>query len=146
MLLAHRFRLTTTDIDGIPAAGVSVDELAPFIKIVGKELSLPSDWLNPYFSTFTHVLPSDYGTRLIRVFDLPRLKVDALSGDDLLIMKCFAARQKDTLHARTLIRQGARVDFVRGHLQSLKEKKIAGAEKALNFLSELEAFFEEQEE
>lgn len=144
MVLAHHFRLVTTDIDAVPAGGASIDELAPFIRAVSVELSLPPDWLNPYYSTFTHVLPNDYGTRLIRVCDLRHLKVDALSGDDLLIMKCFAARQKDTLHARTLIRQGARMDFVREHLQSLRKKKIPGAEKALNFLDELEAFFEEQ--
>jgi Nucleotidyltransferase of unknown function (DUF6036) len=145
MVLAHHFRLATSDIDGVPAAGGSIEELDPFIKAVAKDLSLPVDWLNPYFATFTHVLPSDYGTRLIRVCDLPRLQVDALSKEDLLIMKCFAARQKDVLHARTLIHQGARLDFVRNHLETLKSKKIPGAEKASNFLHELEMFFEERE-
>ena len=146
MLLAHGFRLVTTDIDGIPAAGVSIEELDPFIKEVAKELSLPPDWLNPYFSTFAHVLPSDYGSRLIRVSDLPRLKVDALSKEDLLIMKCFAARQKDVLHGRKLIRDGAKLNFVRAHIESLGKKKIPGVEKALSFLNELEAFFKEREE
>jgi len=146
MVLAHGFRLATTDIDGVPAAGVTMEELAPFIAEVARELSLPADWLNPYYSTFAHVLPLDYGSRLITVCDFPRLKVDALSKDDLLIMKCFAARQKDTLHARALIRGGARLDFVRTHIESLERKRIPGTEKALRFLDELEEFFSDRED
>ena len=146
MVLAHNFPLATSDIDGVPAAGMTIDEMAPFIREVASELSIPQDWLNPYYSSFAHVLPSDYGSRLIRVCDLPRLKVDALSKDDLLIMKCFAARQKDTLHARTLARNGARLDFVRSHIDSLGKRKIPGAEKALNFLTEVEMFLGEREE
>lgn len=145
MILAHHFSLSTTDVDAVPAAGVSMTELDPLIKEVAKELSLAPDWLNPYFSTFAHVLPSDYSKRLVEVSKGKFLTVEALSKDDLLIMKCFAARLKDVVHARALVRKGARVDFVTSHLQTLQARRIPGSERALEFLSEIENFFVDKE-
>lgn len=146
MVLAHQFSLSTSDIDAVPVGGLSLTELVPLIERVADELSLPKDWLNPYYSTFAHVLPSDYGSRLIRVSQLSHLTVDALSADDLLIMKCFAARQKDVVHARALVRKGARVDFVKKHIQFLDGKRIPGTARALTFLSEIEKFFLDRQE
>lgn len=137
MLLAHHFPLQTSDVDAIPASGSSVEELDPLVKDVAKELGLAADWLNPYFSTFTHVLPDDYGDRLQSVWSGARLTVLALSKDDLLIMKCFAGRLKDRQHAKALLERGARVRFVEAHLESLKHRRIPGAEKALDFLDEV---------
>jgi hypothetical protein len=136
MILAHHFPLATTDIDGIPGAGVTAEELDPLIKKVAQELNLAPDWLNPYYVTFTHVLPSDYSSRLILVFEFSNLKVEALSKEDLLIMKCFAGRMKDQPHARALLRAGADSGFVEKHLERLMAKGIPGAEKALDFLDE----------
>ena len=136
MILAYHFPLVTTDIDGIPGAGMTAEELDPFIKQVAQELQLAPDWLNPYYVTFTHVLPTDYGTRLVTVLEFLNLKVEALSKEDLLIMKCFAARLKDQPHARALLRAGADAKFVEKHLEQLKKKGIPGAEKALDFLDE----------
>lgn len=136
MILAHHFPLATTDIDGIPGAGMTAEELDPLIKEVAKDLNLSPDWLNPYYVTFTHVLPSDYSSRLILVLEASHLKVEALSKEDLLIMKCFAGRLKDQPHARALLRAGADPYFVEKHLEYLKTKGIPGAEKALDFLDE----------
>ena len=141
MLLAHQFSLTTSDIDAVPTAGLSLSELGPFIKKVASELSISVDWLNPFYSTFAHVLPKDYGDRLVRVFQSKNLTVDALSKDDLLIMKCFAARQKDVVHARALVRKGARTNFVRDHIRALSQRKIPGSNRAEKFLGEIETFF-----
>ncbi len=146
MILAHHFSLSTSDIDAVPAAGFTLGELDPLVKEVARELSLPIDWLNPYYSTFAHVLPSDYGIRLITVAKLHWLKVDALSKEDLLIMKCFAARLKDVVHARALLRGGADLKMVKSHIAHLKERKIPGSEQAESFLSETEAFFADREE
>lgn len=136
MILAHHFDLATTDIDGIPA-GMDPQALDSLIKAVAQELAIAPDWLNPYFSTFTHVLPSDYGTRLIQVLNLERLEVLALSADDLLIMKAFAHRQKDVAHMKALIQGGARVNFVEQHIENLREKRIPGAAIALDFLDDV---------
>jgi hypothetical protein len=137
MILAHHFSLATTDIDGIPGVGMTAEELDPFVKEVARELNIPSDWLNPYYVTFTHVLPKEYGTRLQLVFEFSNLIVEALSKDDLLIMKCFAGRIKDQPHVRALIRSGANITIAEKHIETLKSKGIPGAEKALDFLDEI---------
>jgi len=100
-------------------------------------LNLSKDWLNPYYVTFTHVLPNDYNTRLKLVFSFSHLTVEALSKEDLLIMKCFAGRIKDQPHVKALVRSGANIKFAEMHIESLKAKGIPGTEKALDFLDEV---------
>ena len=136
MVLAYNFPLATSDIDGFPV-GADMAELDKLIKKVAKELMIPGDWLNPYFSTFTHVLPSDYGTRLKPIGSYKKLSVEALSLSDLLIMKCFAGRQKDVVHAKALIKKGADIKFVESHLEHLKKRNIPGAIKSLEFLDDI---------
>lgn len=143
MLLAHNYPLASSDIDAIPASGISLDELSPFIREVAEEFSLPVDWLNPFYASFTHVLPSDYGTRLVDVCKFSKLTASALSKTDLLIMKCFAGRLKDVVHARSLVKNGADVAFVKTHIGILSKKRIPGCDRALKFLGEIEAFFAE---
>jgi hypothetical protein len=146
MLLAHGFSLSTADIDAVPTAGISLDELDRLVKEVAHERSLPTDWLNPYYSTFAHVLPPDYGSRLVPITELRWLKVEALGKEDLLIMKCFAARQKDVVHARALVKKGANLTLVKQQLDFLEKKNIPGTERAKIFLSEIEAFFAAQDD
>ena len=136
MLLAHDFPLATTDVDAVPK-GLSADELKPYVEEVARELGLTPDWLNPWFSSFTHVLPVDYSERLIEVFKGQLLKVTALGADDLLLMKSFAHRQKDIAHARALVRAGADVDFVYEQIDKLKKRRIPGTEKATDFLDQI---------
>lgn len=135
MILAHDFPLGTTDIDAVPK-GIELHELDFFVKKIATEHGLPTDWLNPYFSTFAHTLPSDYGQRLVDVFVGKKLTAKALSKNEMLIMKCFAHRAKDTSHARALIKKGADTDVVETHIQLLKKKGIKGSQEALDFLHE----------
>jgi hypothetical protein len=137
MILAHKFPLATTDLDAIPR-GIDFSEIDGFVKQIAKEQNLPGDWLNPYFATFTHTLPTDYGDRLITVFKKTKLLVQALGKEDLLIMKCFAGRAKDVAHSRALIKGGANLQFVEKHLESLKRKKIPGSDKAIDYFDELQ--------
>src|SRR6185312_16864307 len=74
MILAHHYPLATADLDAIPKA-MAPEELDPLVKIIAREQNLPGDWLNPYFSTFTHTLPEDYGDRLQSVFEGDCLRV-----------------------------------------------------------------------
>lgn len=138
MLLAHGFSLSTTDIDGIPARGFTAQELDPFVKEVADELHLSKDWLNTYFVTFTHVLPKDYESRLELVLSSHHLEVLALSKTDLLLMKCFAGRQKDRIHARELIRGGADISAVETQIENLLKLGIPKAQQALDFLDEVQ--------
>src|SRR5512147_1318312 len=103
MMLAYGLPVRTTDVDAYPVSG-RLDDLAPHVRAVAREAGIAPDWLNPHFETFAHVLPADYGSRLREVFAGRNLKVMALGVEDLLVMKCFAGREKDVGHARALLR------------------------------------------
>src|SRR5690606_12289492 len=85
MILAHGYPLSTSDIDAVPK-GMEISELDALVKKVAKENGLPPDWLNPYFSSFTHTLPSDYSDRLVEVFAGKHMKALALGKEEMLIM------------------------------------------------------------
>ncbi|MBI3535143.1 MAG: hypothetical protein HY072_06625 [Deltaproteobacteria bacterium] len=136
MILAHGFHLGTADIDAIPK-GIELNELDPLVKQIAKKLEIAPDWLNPYFSTFSHTLPLDYGDRLIEVFSGKKLKVLALGKEEMLIMKCFAHRQKDIPHAKLLIKKSTDIKMVESHIEGLMKKRIPGAQDALDFLDDV---------
>ncbi len=141
MLLAHDFPLATADIDAIPR-GITVEELDVYVKKIATEKDLPGDWLNPYFSSFTHVLPDDFETRTISVFEGGKLTVKSLGKEDLLIMKCFAHRRKDIPHARALIRKKADLKIVSKQIEKLETNKTPGTAEAFDFLDEVIALEE----
>lgn len=136
LILAHGLTLATADLDAVPQR-FEISELDPHVKAVAGELNIATDWLNPYYSTFMHTLPSDYGSRLITVFEGRHLKVLALGKEEMLIMKCFAGRKKDVSHARELLKKGVNLVLVEKHIESLLKKNLPGAEQALDFLDEL---------
>jgi hypothetical protein len=136
MILAHQFPMGTTDIDAIPK-GIEVNQLDPLVKKIAVEQGIPHDWLNPYFSTFSHTLPPDYGSRLIQVFSGRQLTVLALGREEMLIMKCFAHRQKDVPHAKALIKAGADLKLVEARFELLQKKGIPGSLLAIDFLQDL---------
>jgi hypothetical protein len=136
MMLAHGHPVATADADAFPVQG-TLESIDPAAKAVAKELGIAPDWLNAWFSTFAHVLPSDYATRLVRVFEGSRLVVDALGAEDLLVMKCFAGRDKDRGHAIRLVRQAKDLELVDRHLSELMRRRIQGSEKAADFFDDL---------
>ncbi len=136
MILAHGHTTSTTDADVFPVGG-TLQEIAPYAEKVAKELNLEPDWLNPWFTTFTHVLPSDYGSRLVRVYAGNNLTVDALGAEDLLVMKLFAARDKDRPHTVRLLRQAKDLDIVDRQLALLAEKRIKGAPAAADLFDDM---------
>jgi hypothetical protein len=138
MMLGYQLPVRTTDADAYPV-GMSVEALDPYIKRVARALGLAADWLNPHFSTFAHVLPDDYGTRLKDVFVGHQLRVRALGVEDLLIMKAFAGRAKDVGHARALLKRNPDLALVEARLAALLDKRIPGAGEALDFLDDLQS-------
>lgn len=136
MVLAHGYPLATSDVDALPKQS-SFEEIDAEVKKVAVDLNLPGDWLNPYFSSFTHVLPADFTKRLVRVFEGRRLVVDALGREDMLIMKCFAHREKDIGHARALLRLGVDMAIVEGAIEACRKRGVLGSVKALDFLDDL---------
>ncbi len=136
MILAHDFPLATTDVDALPLE-ISFEEIDPIVKKLALLLNLPGDWLNPYFSGFTHVLPEDYRDRLIEVFAGKKLKVRALGKEEMLVMKCFAHRPKDLGHARALIKGGCDLKFVEKILETHNKNRIPHSQEALEFFDNL---------
>jgi hypothetical protein len=63
--------------------------------------------------------------------------VMALGVEDLLIMKCFAGREKDIGHARALLKKGPDLALVDGRIHQLIEKGIQGAREAGDFFDDL---------
>ena len=138
MVLAYDFPLATLDMDALFfQSEIKEADVADEIQEVALELNLPRDWLNPYFSTFLFSLPQDYSTRLVETFKGKHLIVYALGLTDLLILKCYAGREKDIGHARALIKKGADTNLTKKHIQNLLEKRIPKSQEALDFLFDL---------
>lgn len=138
MLLAHGVPLTTHDVDGLPLdSKLTPAELDPLIKGVARELGISSHWYNDYINSFTYALPKSFRERLVDVYRGKHLVVKALGIEDLLIMKCFAGREKDIGHSKALIRRGADCAFVESHIEELVEKNLPGAKKASRFLEDI---------
>jgi hypothetical protein len=89
MAMAYDARRTTRDVDAIFSPHGIVHEEAG---VVGRELGLPSWWLNEQATAY--VAPSR-DQNASRVFDHPGLRVCAASPEHLLAMKVLAARVKD---------------------------------------------------
>lgn len=138
LIVAYGVPISTADVDGTPdKSSMELSDFKKYVRAVGQELNIDQDWLNDYFSTFLFVLPSNYGDRLVTIYEGKHLKVCALSKEDLLIMKCFAGREKDIPHAKVLIKKGANVHLVDDRITELMNKKIPGAQKASDLLGDL---------
>jgi hypothetical protein len=138
MVLAYDYPLATSDVDAFAAAGgLRMAELDRSARQVAAELDLEPDWLNAHFETYTGVLPEGYSARLRSVYRGERLVVDALGPEDLLVMKCFAGRDKDLAHARKLLRLAGDLDLVDAHLAHLIERRYPGAERAADWFDDL---------
>ncbi|HKU40632.1 MAG TPA: DUF6036 family nucleotidyltransferase, partial [Polyangiales bacterium] len=120
MTLAYKHPIATQDVDAFAAkGGLGLADLDALARRVADQLDIEPDWLNAHFETFTTVLPPDYAKRLRSVFKGTQLQVDALGPEDLLVMKCFAGRDKDRPHARKLIRLAEDLELVDRHLEEL---------------------------
>lgn len=136
MILAHEYPLATTDVDAI-AKGIEVDDLEVLVKKIGREINLPPDWLNPYFSSFSYVIPSDFAARVKLVFKGKFLHVEALGREEMFLMKCFAHRNKDRPHAKALLKLGIDMKIVEDQFAALEAKRIPGVASALAFFDEM---------
>lgn len=138
LMAAYGIPISTQDVDGVPDKN-SMD-LASFkkeVREVGRKLGVSQDWLNDYFSTFLFILPSNYGDRLVPLYTGRHLEACALGKEDLILMKCFAGREKDIPHIKALIRKKADLKLVDARIDELREKKIPGAQRASDFFSDL---------
>ncbi len=61
----------------------------------------------------------------------------ALGVEDLLVMKCFAGREKDIELARALLKRKPDLGLVERQIQALADRRVPGAQDALDFLDDL---------
>jgi hypothetical protein len=138
MTLAYDHPIATQDVDAFAGkGGLRMSELDAAARQVAEELNIEPDWLNGHFETFTTVLPADYASRLRLVWKGKQLHVEALGPEDLLVMKCFAGRDKDRPHARKLIRLAKDLDLVDRHLEQLVERRHLGSQRAADYFDDL---------
>ena len=138
MVLAYDHPLDTQDVDAFAAkGGLRVRDLDALAKEVADELNIARDWLNAHFETFTGVLPNDYAERLRKVYEGKRLRVDALGPEDLMVMKCFAGRDKDRGHVRQLLKTDVDLAFVDAHLSELVDRRYPKAARAADYFDDM---------
>jgi Nucleotidyltransferase of unknown function (DUF6036) len=138
MTLAYDHPLATQDVDAFAArGGLRMADLDALARRVADDLNTAPDWLNAHFETFTGVLPADYASRLRTVHRGKHLQVDALGPEDLLVMKCFAGRDKDRPHARKLLTLATDLAIVDKQLELLAAKRYPGAQKAADYFDDL---------
>jgi hypothetical protein len=138
LILAYQHLTAAERVDAFAAkGGLRMADLDVLSRAVAEELNIEPSWLNAHFETFTGVLPADYATRLRSVFKGKHIQVDALSPEDLLIMKCFAGRDKDRPHARKLIKLASDLALVDRQLEYLVERRYPGAERAVDYFDDL---------
>jgi len=138
MVATYDHPLATRDVDAMAVKGsVRISDLERPAREVARELGLEPDWLNPYFETYAAVLPADYGSRLRPIYRGELLRVDSLGPEDLLVMKCFAGRDKDLSHARRLMRIAGDLEIVDRQMTLLAERRYPGAARAADWFDDL---------
>lgn len=135
MLYVYGSPLKTWDIDAV-LKHTTLEDIQKSVHLVAEEMSLPKNWLNSWYSSFTHTLPADFSDRLKTLFKGKHIKAFAFGPEDMLILKCCAHRGKDVSHARILVKQ-ADTDFVMKHLDNLYDKKLIPSTRAMEFLEDL---------
>ena len=136
MMLHHNYDGMTVDIDAVPT-NIDFEEIKPYITEVSIELGLSVDWINPFYSTFTHYLPTDASARMKEVFSGQCLTVKSLGAEDILVMKLMAGRNKDRPHIMHLKKQKLNLPIIENRLEELLKIHPAEAQKALDWFDEI---------
>ena len=93
---------------------------------VGRELKLPSDWLNDWGGKSRWTLPDEWKSRRILIGAFGRLRVYAVSRIDLISMKFIGHREHDLEHLRELKVTSSEKAAVGEYLEVLAERYPAG--------------------
>lgn len=136
MMLHHEYDGMTMDIDAVPT-NIDFEELKPFILEISIELQISADWINPFFSAFTHYLPSDASHRMKKIFSGKNLKIKSLGAEDILIMKLMAGRNRDRPHIMHLKKKKLNLVIIENRLEELVKIHPKEANKALNWFDEI---------
>lgn len=89
---------------------------------VGRELSLPSNWMNDYCGLYAWTLPEGWKERREKIGDFGPLIVYAVSRIDLIAMKFIAHRTGDFEHLEILNVTSEDLQFVAGCLDAMAKR------------------------
>jgi hypothetical protein len=118
---------TTADVDTIHfRAAEDRDAVLDAAEAAGHELSLPADWLNDWGGLFAWTLPDDWESRRVFIGTFGRLRVYAVSRQDLIAMKFIAHRPGDLEHLERMDVTHDDLEFVRRYLNSLADRYPPG--------------------
>jgi hypothetical protein len=110
---------TTSDVDAIHFHSAEErDAVLEAAAVVGRELSLPNDWLNDWSGLYSWTLPDRWQDRRHHVGTFGRLIVYAASRRDLIAMKFMAHRPQDLEHLEQMNVSLDDIKFVRTYLKS----------------------------
>jgi hypothetical protein len=84
-----------TDDGDVVESSVDFGRLLDAVRTVEVVEQTPSGWLNTSIQAYTHVLPDDFRTRLVRLPLLQQLDVSVLGRSDVILMKVYAHRPRD---------------------------------------------------
>ncbi len=119
--------VTTGDVDALnfrPPA--EVEEVLRAAAEVGRELSLPANWLNTEVCLFASTLPDDWEGRRIEIGVFGHLRVWAISRLDLIAMKFVAHRPADREHLKLMHVTAEELAFVRRYLDAMVGRVDSG--------------------
>src|SRR6185312_9841448 len=88
----------------------------------GRELSMPTDWLNDWCGLYAWALPDDWKSRGVKIGQYGSLTVYAVGRLDLIATKFLAHRTRDLEHLQQLGINSDDLKFVRAHLDGLAER------------------------
>jgi hypothetical protein len=118
---------TTADVDAIDfRLPQDRDLVLDTAAVVGRELSLPADWLNDWSTLYAWTLPDDWKSRRVPVGAFGMLDVFAASRFDLIAMKFIAHRPGDLEHLERMNVTAGDLEFVRGYLDAMARSYPAG--------------------
>ena len=111
---------TTADVDVIDCEMPQYrDLILEAAGEIGRELSLPADWLNDWGGLFAWILPDNWKSRRIHVGKYGELQVYCVGRPDFIAMKFLAHRPHDLEHLRLLQVTANDLKFVRDYLEVL---------------------------
>jgi hypothetical protein len=122
---------TTADVDAIDfRAPEDRDAVLDAAAEAARELSLPADWLNDWGGLFAWTLPDDWQSRRIFIAAHGRLRVYAVSRQDLIAMKFIAHRPGDFEHLDRMNVTQADLKFAREYLDAMSHRYPPGRHPA----------------
>jgi hypothetical protein len=118
---------TTADVDAIHfRLPQDRDLVLDTAAVVGRELSLPADWLNDWSTLYAWTLPDDWKARRVPVGTFGMLEVFAASRFDLIAMKFIAHRPGDLEHLERMNVTAQDLEFVDTYLDTMARAYPAG--------------------